>query len=75
MTETHQLFSGIGNSGRTGVCDQGNILPFPQPDGQPAGFFNLTVFVVAGHWRPDIKVAEEADGVSGIFRGDQICFF
>ena len=71
-TAGRQDFSRIGYGRCAGIADAGDILAPAQMIDQDLRLIVFVVFVVAGQGLSDLKMIEQADGIAGIFRRDQV---
>ena len=75
VADAHQIFTRIGNARCTRIGDQRNIRSLLHFFHQLIGFIHFVVLVVAGQRCFYIKMIQQMNGISGVFRRDQINFF
>jgi len=67
-----QECSGIGDARRSGIGNQGNESPRPDPGSQFRSPFPQIVAVVADERFMDVVETEQLSGMAGILRGNQV---
>ena len=75
LAHLYQFFSRIRDSRHTCIGDHCNIFTILQAFHKFVSFFNLIIFMIAGHRCLNLKMIQKLDTVPGIFCRDQICFF
>ena len=70
----YKLLPRIRDPRRPRIRNQCDIESFAHLIHQLIRFLDLIVLVIARHRRPDLKMIQQLDGISGILRRNQIDF-
>ena len=72
IADAHEVLSRIRDPRRPRIRDQRDVESFAHLIHQLIRFLDLIVLVIARHRRPDLKMIQQLDGISGILRRNQI---
>ena len=72
--DAHEVFPRIRDPRRPRIRNQCDVESFAHLIHQLIRFLDLIVLVIARHRRPDLKMIQQPDGISGILRRNQIDF-
>lgn len=74
IADAHEVFPRIRDPRRPRIRNQCDVESFAHLIHQLIRFLDLIVLVIARHRRPDLKMIQQLDGISGILRRNQIDF-